>query len=155
QVVALALEALVRAHPEVNVEIAGGATTRAHCAPAREAQRVAVVDTCRNLDGVGARLRAPALAATVGAQAGDLLAQPPAPGTGRGGDHLAEDRLAHAAHLARPGAVRAGDRCRALACPAALARGARDRGTERHLALRAEDGLLELDGERPLEVVAT
>src|SRR5439155_11273496 len=123
-------------------------------ASAREAQGVAVVDARRHLDRVRARLRAPALAAAVGARAGDLPAQPAAPRTGRGGDHLAEDRLAHAAHLARPGAVRAGDGCRARARPAAIARGARDRGAQGDLSLRAEDGLLELDSERHLEVVA-
>ena len=61
QVGALALEAGVGLHPEVHVQVAGGATPRPDGAPPGQPQRRAVVDAGDDVDRVGALLDPAAL----------------------------------------------------------------------------------------------
>ena len=154
EVVALALEALVRSSPDVDVEVPVAAAPGPDRAEAAEAQGRPGVDPGRDVDRVGLLLDASSLAPAVGARLRDDLAEAAAAGARRRGDHLAEDRLADPAHLAGAAALGARLRVGARRRAAGLAGVARDRGAHRHRRLGAEHGLLEVDVDRHLEVAA-
>ena len=156
EVVALALEALVRSSPDVDVEVAVAAAPGPDRAEAAEAQGRAGVDAGRDVDRVGL------LARSAGPRPGSrrtacaiVLAVAAAAGARAGGDHLAEDRLADPAHLAGAAALGAGLRVGARRRAGGLARVARRpavRTDDRRLG--AEHGLLEVEVDRDLEVAA-
>src|SRR5207302_5359972 len=97
----------MRPHAEPNVQVADRATARPHLALTAETERHVLVDARRNghLDRVP-HLDA-ALAPAVRARILDDAALTATLRTGRGGRHLAEDRLHGAAHLSRALACRA------------------------------------------------
>src|SRR5262249_42616385 len=145
QVETVPLELRMRRDPHVHVEVAVGSTTRAGRAAAGEAQRGAVVHTARDVDGVRALVGAPALAAPIRARRVDRLTPAAAAVARRRGDHLAEDRLAHAAQLAGAAALRAGRGRRAGRSADAVAGLAADGCAQRHLLLGAEYCVLEVE----------
>ena len=152
QIVAVALEALVRADPQVHIEVAVAAAPDAHRAPTGEAKRGSVVDASRNVDRVGPFLGAPPLPAAVRARAGDLLSRAIALRARRRGHHLAEDRPPDSVDLAAAAALPAGDRRRARTGAAALAVRTGNGLAQSHLALHTEDGLFEGELDRDFHV---
>ena len=154
EVVALALESLVGADLHVDVEVAVAPAADAGGAASSEPQRRAGVDAGGNVDRVRLVLDLAALAAAIRARLLDDLAHAAALRARAGGDHLAEDRLAHAAHLT--GAAALGARLRTGAGRGArgLARLARDRGANGDRVLTAEHGPFEVDLGHHLEVLA-
>src|SRR5438105_518951 len=143
QIVAMALEALVGRHSQVDVQIAVAAAARPRRAPARQAQGGAVVDTGGHVDRVGALLGDPPLAAAVTTRAGDLFTSAATARAGGRRHHLTEDRSTDAVHLAAALALVARGGRRARASAGALAGGAGDRLAQANLALGAEGGLFE------------
>ena len=89
---------------------------------------------------------------TVGTRLLDELPGALAVLAGHRGDHLAQDRLAHPAQLARPLAFGTADGRRARPGPGTLTRVAVDRRLDLHLAGHAEDGLLEGEAQDHLGV---
>ena len=142
------------AHPHVHVQVPGRPAAPAAGAPAREAQRRAVVDPGRHLDHKRPLLAAPALAPAVRARRGDLLTGAVAAGARRGRDHLAQDRLAHPADLAGAVADGAGDRRGPRPGAGAEAGLAGLRQPHGQLVVHAEDRLGELECHGRLGVLA-
>ena len=88
---AVAHQGGVIGHLEVDVEVAGRATSGADGAPPGEAQRGSVVNPGGDLDGEGGLLDNTAIAVTLDARAGDQLAGALTGWARRGGHHLTED----------------------------------------------------------------
>ncbi len=149
---ALTAEHVVGADPELHVQVAGRSTTGTDRAPALEPQGGAGVDAGRDVDGVGLVLEPPALAGALRARILDDLARSAAAGTGAGGDHLAEQRLADLAHLTRTSALDAGDRLRSRRRAGGFAGLAGHGGAHLDLVLGAEDGFGEVEIGDHLEI---
>ena len=106
EVVPVTGEAVVRPHADVDVQVAGGATARPDRATAGQPQRGPGVDARGDVDADRSRSSTDAALAAAGrAGRGDDLAGAPAARARSRGDHLAEDRLAHTAHLAGAAAL--------------------------------------------------
>src|SRR5581483_11410604 len=102
--------------------------------------------------GVGALLRATALAPAVGARRGDFLTRGAAALARAGGHHLPEDGLAHPPHLTRTPACRARRRGRPRPGAGRRARLARDSQAGAQVLVDAEHRLGELEVEHRLGV---
>ena len=126
---------------------------RAGSAAPGQPQRRAAVDPGRHVDLVRLVDRDPALAAAGLARRGDHLAHAAAPAARAGGDHLAEQALAHPLHLAGPVALAAGDRLVPLPAPVPLQSVQRDRQLQGDVDLLAEHRLLEGDVDDDLHVL--
>ena len=151
-VVALAGEPGMREHAQVHVEVAGRPAPGPGAAPTGQAQARAVVDPGGDVDGVGTLVGPAALPPALGTGAGDLLTRAGTTGADRARDHLAQDRLAHPAQLARALALPAP--CGGGAGPgsAAVAPLAQCGDPHLDLALGAEHGLLEGEPQGELGV---
>src|SRR4249919_3376645 len=104
QIVAVALEDVVRAHADFDVKVAGRRTGRAGLALARQTDAITIVDACRNLDRQDFLFLDPTVAVAGLAWIGDGLSTPAAMRTGL---LHGEDAALHA-YLATPMAGRAG-----------------------------------------------
>ena len=154
EVVALALEAGVAGHGEVDEERPTRATALARRAAVGESQGRPVLDAGGHLDGERALLHAAPLAAAVAAGVRDHLARAVATRAGDARHHLPEQGLAHPAQLAGPLAVEAGDRLGSRRRAAAGAGGAGDGKADGDLLAAAEDGLGEVQRQSDLRVRA-
>ena len=145
QLIALPLEHRVGGNDDLDVEVAGRAAVRADLALAGELDSRTGVDAGRDLDGEGAPGADPAVAGAFGARMRDGLAVALALRAGTGGHDLPEEGALHLLDLAAALAHRAGDglavRCRAGTGAGAAGR----RGVDGDVAIRAEDGVLEID----------
>ena len=148
------LVALVRCHPEMDVQVAGRATARPDRATTGQPQGRTVVDTGRHVDVERALLDDAPLAAARRARHHDDLAHAAAARARARGDHLAEQALANAAHLARTVAVGAGDRLRPGPGSGAVTCGAHHRSTDRDWYRRTEHRLLEHEVGGDFEILA-
>ena len=153
-VVADALEVLVRAHRDLHVEMPGGTAVAPGAAAAREADLRPVVDAGGDADAPPRLPAALAATAAGGAGIGDDAALAAAARTGGDVHELPEERPLHPAELARAVALGAGGEIapRALAGRAAVAAGLD--AVVGELALDAEDRLLEVELELEAQVGA-
>ena len=142
---------VVRRDPQVHVQVARLAATRAGRAATGETQRGAAVDTGRHVDLVGLVDRDPTLAAAGRARRGDHLTHAAAATARTRGDHLPEQALAHPLHLTAPVALAARDRLRAVAGAGSATVGAGDRQLQADVDLITEHRLLEGDVDDDLE----
>src|ERR1700691_2149108 len=99
QVVAVALEARIIGHSQMNEEPSVGTTARARRSPIRQSHRGAFLDARGYLHTERDALGPTSLAPTVDARRLDTRAHAVAPRTDRRGHHLSEDRVAHPALL--------------------------------------------------------
>src|SRR6185437_8648927 len=150
QVVALALEDRVRLLHDLEEQVTGRAAAGADLAFAGELDVRPVFDAGRDPDLHRPPGTHPAVAVALRARAGQDGPVAAAVRAGLGGDHLAEERLAHLADLAAPRADLAGLRVSARRRSLAGAGRADHGGVHGELAGRAERALrqVELDPDR-------
>ena len=156
QVVADPRVPLVRLHPQMDIEVARFTATWTDRAAPGEAEGGAVVDAGRHVHLVGLVLDSAGHARQHASHGVTMSCPKPAAArAGRGGHHLAQQALAHPAHLAGSGALGAGHRLGARRGAVAVTGLAPNGRLDRHGEGRAEDGVLEGDVGLDLEILPT
>ncbi len=128
EVVAVALDAFLRLHANLDEEVAGRAAERALVALAPDSDALAVVDPGRNVDVERSVAQRAAEAVAIRARRLDDTTGPFAARAGALADELAEDALGDLLDAAGAAARVAGDGHRSVCCAVAATRVARVRG---------------------------